>query len=61
MKFTVTDEVLNLGIKVNIVTIKGMKNTSESSEFEKYKKEVIEDIKKKLTTESISNDSILKC
>jgi len=60
MKFSVTDEVLDLGVKVVIVIIKDMKNIQENKEFSSYKNSIIDDMKKHLTQESIEDNKILK-
>ena len=60
MNFTVSDEVLNLGMKVAIVVIKGMKNTKSNEGFDDYKKEVLNKVKGNLSEEQIANDLILK-
>jgi len=44
--FSVTPEVLNLGVKIVGARITGTQNTSENSEFEAYKKEKLEQIAK---------------
>lgn len=60
MNFTVTDEVLNLGVKVAIITIKDMTNTNENMEFNRYSVDTLSEIRKDLTISSIENDEILK-
>lgn len=60
MNFNIEKEVLDLGIKVAIVVIKGMKNVKENQEFINYRNITLNDLKNNLTEETIKNDSILK-
>ena len=60
MNFTVDENVLDLGMNVAIVTIKGMNNCKDNEEFNKYRDSVLKDIRNNLTEEEILNDAVLK-
>lgn len=60
MEFNIEKEVLELGINVAIVVIKGMNNVKENKEFNKYRDVILKDLKSNLTEETITNDSVLK-
>lgn len=60
MNFTVSKEVLDLGVNVAIVVIKGMKNDKENEEFNYHKNKSLKQIKSNLSEDSIANDNILK-
>lgn len=59
MNFTISDDVLNLGINVAIVLIKDMKNCKSNEEFNSYKETILNEIKEDLTEDKIVNDKIL--
>lgn len=60
MKFNVSKEVLDLGINVAIVVIKGMKNKKENIDFNIYKDKILSGLRVDLSEETINNDNILK-
>lgn len=62
MKFSVSDEVLDLGVKVAIVVIKDMDNqvSDSNADFVSYKESVLHHLKENLDEEKIVNDEILK-
>ena len=59
MKFTVVDDVLKLGVKVAIITIRGMNNAMDNMDFNRYAIDTIREMKNNLTISNIENDSIL--
>lgn len=59
MNFNVSDEVLNLGMKVAVVIIKDMNNSKSNDEFNSYKETVLNEIKADLSEEKILNDKTL--
>lgn len=46
-QFNVTQEVLDLGVKVKAVVIEGIDNTTISPEYLAYRKEAIQQLQKK--------------
>ncbi len=60
MDFKVEKEVLDLGMNVAIVVIKGMTNCKNNDEFNKYRDRVLSEIRNNLTEEKITNDEVLK-
>jgi len=58
--FNVTKEVLNLGVKVITARIIGVNNSEINQDFEIYKNEELENIKKKLTGKNYKDDPILQ-
>lgn len=60
MNFNVEKDVLDLGINVAIIVIKGMNNCKENQDFISYRDSILNDIKGNLTEETIMNDDILK-
>lgn len=60
MNFNVDENVLDLGMNVAIVVIRGMKNCKDNDEFNKYRDNVLKDIGNNLTEEEILNDEVLK-
>jgi DNA/RNA-binding domain of Phe-tRNA-synthetase-like protein len=60
MSFNISKEVLDLGVNVAIVVIKGMKNVKENIDFNNYKDEVLNKVKVNLSEEIINNDETLK-
>lgn len=60
MEFNIEKEVLELGINVAIVVIKGMNNVKENKKFNNYRDVILKDLKSNLTEETITNDSVLK-
>ena len=59
MNFTVSDEVLNLGLKVAIVLIKDMHNSKSNDEFNSFKQTMLNEIKNDLSEDKILNDRTL--
>ena len=60
MNFNIEKDVLDLGMNVAIVVIKGMNNCKENEDFINYRDSILNDIKENLTEESIINDDVLK-
>lgn len=60
MDFNIEKEVLDLGMNVAIVVIKGMTNFKENQDFSNYRDTILNDLKNNLTEETIINDNVLK-
>lgn len=60
MNFNVEKDVLDLGMNVAIVVIKGMNNCKENQDFICYRDSILNDIKGNLTEETIISDNVLK-
>src|SRR3989344_5849238 len=60
MKFNVTREVLNLGVKILTAQISGVKVEKANSKFEIYKYKELENIKNLLISENYNEDKILQ-
>lgn len=60
MNFNIEKDVLDLGMKVAIVVIKGMNNCKKSEDFINYRDNLLNGIKENLTEEAIINDNVLK-
>lgn len=60
MNFNVEKDILDLGMNVTIVVIKGMNNCKENQAFINYRDSILNDIKSNLTEEIIINDDVLK-
>jgi len=59
MNFRVTEDALRLGIKVIVITIKGIRNTIDNEEFNELKLNTLKEIRSSLSLNNIENDKIL--
>jgi DNA/RNA-binding domain of Phe-tRNA-synthetase-like protein len=58
-KFSVTKDVLNLGVKIVTARITGVMNTESNTEFELYKQSVLDEVKQKYGGKKYDNDPVL--
>ena len=59
LKFSVTKEVLDLGVKILTARITGVQNSSSNPEFEKLKNSELEKIKQQWLEKKYKDDSVL--
>lgn len=60
IKFNVTDQVLDLGVKILTAQISGLKNSKSNPDFENYLKSELEAIKKQWNNKQFKDDPVLQ-